>query len=121
MDRKEICEAIVLTAAEKKLLKEIYRNPHRKCERAEVEALEEVGLVEQDTEKQPNFGVPFPGGTYYVSDFYFVYKEYLRDKRRDMTLQSLWLPIVVSIITTLTVNALQWLWPLLLQWSSSCH
>ena len=34
MDRKEICEAIVLTAAEKKLLKEIYRNPHRKCERA---------------------------------------------------------------------------------------
>ena len=121
MDRKEICEAIVLTAAEKKLLKEIYRNPHRKCERAEVEALEEVGLVEQDTEKQPNFGVPFPVGTYYVSDFYFVYKEYLRDKRRDMTLQSLWLPIVVSIITTLTVNALQWLCPLLLQWSSSCH
>lgn len=46
MDRKEICDAIVLTAAEKKLLKEIYRNPHRKCERAEVEALEEVGLVE---------------------------------------------------------------------------
>lgn len=56
-----------------------------------------------------------------MSDFYFVYKEYLRDKRRDMTLQSLWLPIVVSIITTLTVSALQWLWPLLLQWSSSCH
>ena len=56
-------------------------------------------------------------GSEYIRD----YEEYLKDKHRDMMLSSLWLPIIVSIITTLVINALQWLWPLLLQWSASCH
>lgn len=86
MDRKELCEAVILSADEKKLLKEIYRHPHRKCEPEEIEALEEMGLVEEDAEKRPYFGVPIPLGAYCVSEFYLV---------------------VVSIITTLVVNALQ--------------
>ena len=43
------------------------------------------------------------------------------NNRRDRMLTSLWLPIVVSVITTLTVNALQWSWPLLVQWFANCH
>lgn len=48
-----------------------------------------------------------------MSDFYQVYREYKKDRFREMAMQSLWLPIVVSIITNITVDALQWLWPLI--------
>ena len=113
--QKSDCENIVLSAADKRLLKNIEKHPHYKCRPEKVETLRFFGLVSCDaTGEVDAFHAPIVRiGTYCVSDFYFVYKEYLRDKYRDMTLQSLWLPIVVSIVTTLTVNALQWLWPLL--------
>lgn len=43
----------------------------------------------------------------------------LRQSRKSELFKSLWLPIIVSLVTTLTVNALQWLWPLLSRWFSN--
>ena len=57
--------------------------------------------------------------TYCVTDFYRIYEEYLRQSRKSELFKSLWLPIIVSLVTTLTVNALQWLWPLLSRWFSN--
>lgn len=121
MQRRTDCENVILSAKEKKLLKKIQRHPHRKCSNQEIHTLKMMGLVTPDTCGVDAFNAPIPTGTYCVSEFYLVYKEYRKDNRRDRMLTSLWLPIVVSVITTLTVNALQWSWPLLVQWFANCH
>lgn len=46
-------------------------------------------------------------------------KKYQKQKRRRMRLTSVWLPILVSFITTLVVNAPQWLLPLIERWLTS--
>lgn len=58
---------------------------------------------------------------YVDEDFneYGIHEEYLRQSRKSELFKSLWLPIIVSLVTTLTVNALQWLWPLLSRWFSN--
>ena len=56
---------------------------------------------------------------YVASDFYWVYREYQHAKYRDLFLSSFWLPVLVSILTNLTIDALQWLLPLILQWFST--
>lgn len=117
--QKSDCENIVLSAKDKELLKEIKNHPHRECDWNEVHSLRFFELVSPDIDGIDGFGCPIETSKYHVSDFYFVYEEYLKDKRRDMMLSSLWLPIIVSIITTLVINALQWLWPLLAQWCAS--
>lgn len=44
------------------------------------------------------------------------YKEISASKTKDLLLKSVALPIAVSMITTLTIDALKWLWPQILQW-----
>ena len=40
-------------------------------------------------------------------------------ERKELFLRSLWLPILVSFLTTLTVHGLQWLLPRLTEWFAS--
>ncbi len=119
MDRKEKCERVVLTPEEKTLLRDIKLHPHKKCSREEIWNLYELDLVKPDTSGEDDFHQPIPKDTYCVSDFYWVYHEYQHTKYRDLFLSSLWLPILVSILTNLTIDALQWLLPLILQWFST--
>ncbi len=119
MERKTDCENVVLSAEEKKLLKEIQKHPHMVCDEQKIHSLLVMNLVSPDTDGVNALHEPIPTGTYCVSDFYRVYCEYKKDRFREMSLQSLWLPILVSVITTLTINALQWWLPLLVQWCAS--
>lgn len=49
------------------------------------------------------------------------YRELCKLEKQKLLLKSVYLPILVSVVTTLTVLALQWLWPLLTRWLSSFH
>lgn len=44
------------------------------------------------------------------------YKEIRLSQTKNLLLKSVALPVAVSFITTLTINALKWLWPQILQW-----
>ena len=57
----------------------------------------------------------------YLSHKGLHYKELSALDRRQTLLKSVWLPILVSIATNITVSVLQWLWPLIIQWLSSFH
>lgn len=112
--KKADCENVVLSAADKELLRKIRKCPHCKCDPKEIENLRFFGLIREDPSGEVDaFHEPIGAGTYAVSDFYLVYEEYMKDKRRNMMLSSLWMPIVVSIITNLAVDVLQWLLPLI--------
>lgn len=113
MERKTDCENVVLSAYEKRLLKTISRNPHMPCDFSDAQDLIRMGLIEPDGFFNKNSHEFAPQETYHVTKFYTVYREYRKDRFRELSLQSLWLPIVVSIITNLTVDVLQWLWPLI--------
>lgn len=112
--QKADCENVVLSAADKELLKKIKEHPHYRCDPKELGNLRFFELVQEDPSGETDpFHDPIGAGTYCVSDFYLVYEEYKKDRFREMAMQSLWLPIVVSIITNIIVDALQWLWPLI--------
>lgn len=111
MERKRDCENVVLSAEEKKLLKKIQKHPHMKCEETEIRPLLLMDLVVSDTDGVDGFNEPIPTGTYCVSNFYLVYREYKKDRFWEMSLQSLWMPILVSFITTTAINLLRWLLP----------
>lgn len=119
MDRKQQCERIFLTKSERKLLKQLDRRPHAQLSKDVVGPLLEMGLVVADTKGADPFNRPLPTGTYCVSELYRVYQAYLADRCFWLSLKSLWLPIVVSVITTLTVTGLQWSLPRLIQWLTS--
>ena len=91
MNRKSDCEAIILSPDENRLLRKISHHPHTKCDRSEVAGLSSMGLIKAARD----------------------------ESRKSELFKSLWLPIIVSLVTTLTVNALQWLWPLLSRWFSN--
>ena len=114
MDRKEKCERVVLTPEEKTLLRDIKLHPHKKCNREEIWNLYELDLVKPDTSGEDDFHQPIPKDTYCVSDFYWVYRSYIRAKYFDMFLSSFWLPFGVSLVTSLLTTMPQWL-PWLLQ------
>lgn len=110
--QKADCENVVLSAADKELLRKIRKCPHCKCDPKEIENLRFFGLIREDPSGEVDaFYEPIGAGTYSVSDFYLVYEEYLKDKRRDIMLSSLWLPILVSFITTTAINLLGGLLP----------
>lgn len=119
MDRKSKCESIVLTKYEKKLLRRIRRKPHTKCNRDEIWPLYEMDLVYPDTEGVDAFNMPIWKDTYCVSELYQIYRSYKAELWFWLMLKSMWLPIVVSIITNLTVDGIQWSLPLIQQWFSS--
>ena len=121
MNRKSDCEAIILSPDEKRLLRKISRHPHTKCDRSEVAGLSSMGLIKADRDESVDitYQPMHMLDTYCVTDFYRIYEEYLRQARKSELFKSLWLPIIVSLVTTLTVNALQWLWPLLSRWFSN--
>ena len=93
MDRKEKCERVILSQNEKKLLRDIKRHPHKKCDKTEVWNLYTLNLVEPDTEGEDAFHQPIPKDTYCVSDFYWIYHEYRRDLFMDKLLTAFWLPM----------------------------
>mgnify|MGYP007024214194 CR=1 FL=1 len=119
MNRKEECERVVLTKEEKRLLRFIHQHPHTKCERCQIWPLYEMNLVCPDTQGVDAFNAPIPLDTYCTSDFYQIYQAYRSEKRFWLVLKSLWLPILVSVITNLTVDGIQWWLPLLQQWFAS--
>lgn len=47
------------------------------------------------------------------------YKREITSKRRELWLKNAWIPIIVSIATTLSINGLKQLWPLIQRWVSS--
>ena len=105
---------IALSAADKKLLKEIARHPHKECSREEIQVLRSSGLVDAETLGCTLSGMSIETGLYQVSALYPRYKEYLKEKRRTLFLKSLWIPLGVSVITNLIAIALQWLLPRIL-------
>ena len=119
MDRKSLCDKIILTKSEKRLLHRINKHPHMKCSREEIWPLYEMDLVRPDTEGVDAFNAPIPKDTYCVSELYQIYQSYRTEQRFWLILKSLWLPIVVSIITNLSTDGIQWLWPLIRQWLAS--
>lgn len=100
----------MLTREEKDWLKRIQKNPGMECPQAEVWQLYLYDLIEP-----VNPGEGLNPHHFHTSEFYVVYREYLSDKRKDQIFESLWLPIVVSIVTTLTVDVLQWWLPQILR------
>lgn len=120
MNRKTECESIVLTRSERRLLHDIARHPRQPHDWKTVYSLRKMGLIAEDTsdDECDALGQPVPLGTYSTTDFYKVYCAYKRERAQLLALKSIWLPIVVSLITTLTITGLQWLWPLLTQWLS---
>ena len=104
MERKQKCESIVLSREEKKLLAEIKRHPHTKCEYSEVKALLSMGLIRQDTNGFDSLHQAILLDTYCVSDFYKVYLEYRREKMFWVLTQSFWMPLAVSFVTSLVMN-----------------
>lgn len=110
MERKAKCEKIVLTKEESRVLKQIHKNPELECDVKIAKSLYFMGLV---TPKR--IGDDFDFSHCSTSEFYGVYVSYSQEKKREQLFQSLWLPIAVSAITTLIVDALQWLWPLIPQ------
>lgn len=119
MDRKSECEKIVLTKSEKKLLRYISRHPHTKCSQRKIEPLYIMDLVQPDTNGVDALNSPVRLDTYCVSDFYHVYMGYLAERRFDLMLKSIWLPIMVSILTNLSTDGIQWLLPLIREWFSN--
>lgn len=109
MDRKEKCDAIILTKQEKKLLKRISHSPHLKCDKCAVQPLYDMGLVAPDEKMVDGFGCPVPTDTYCVTDFYFVYDEFCREKQWLILTQGFWLPFGVSVVTNLISVGIQWL------------
>lgn len=116
MDRKAACEQIVLTKGERRLLRRISRHPHTRCSRDKIWPLYEMDLVQPDAEGTDAFGAPVFKDTYCVSEQYRIYQAYRSEQRGLLMLKSLWLPIVVSVLTNLTVDGIQWLLPLIRQW-----
>src|SRR5699024_680523 len=102
-----------------KLLKQLDRRPHAQLSKDVVGPLLEMGLVVADTTGADPFNRPLPTGTYCVSELYRVYQAYLADRCFWLSLKSVWLPIVVSVITTLTVTGLLWSLPMLILWLAS--
>lgn len=119
MDRKSACEQIVLTNSEKRLLRHISKHPHTKCDPEKVRPLYDMDLVRADTEGVDPFNSPVRKDTYCVSELYHIYLAYCSEKRFLLMLKSLWLPVFVSIFTTLAINGLQWSLPLLAEWFAS--
>lgn len=111
MERKTDCENVVLSAYEKRLLKTISRKPHMPCDFSDVQDLIRMGLIEPDGFFNENSHEFAPRETYHVTKFYMVYQEYRRDRFRELSMQALWLPILVSFITTTAINLLGWLLP----------
>lgn len=110
MERKKQCEQIVLTKKEKKLLEQIQKNPDMNCNQDDVWQLYLYGLIRpMKTDNGLNMH------RFHIADFYAVYRDYLHEKRKDQIFESLWLPIVVSVVTTLTIDVLQWLLPQILR------
>ena len=108
--RRSACEAVILSKQEQRLLKKFKSGRRVPLEYNKAAALLVLELIEPCAE-DPD--------AYVASDFYWVYHEYQHTKYRDLFLSSLWLPILVSILTNLTIVALQWLLPLILQWFST--
>lgn len=60
MDRKSLCDKIILTKSEKRLLRYISKHPHTKCNREEIWPLYEMDLVCPDTDGVDAFNAPIP-------------------------------------------------------------
>lgn len=51
----------------------------------------------------------------------FLFEEKEQEARKNLLLEKAWLPIIVTIATTLVIDAAKWLFPLLKQWLASFH
>lgn len=103
MDRKEMCERIILTRQEKRLLGRIRRCKNGvKCSDDEVAALLEYGLIEPQREQIEGFGVPVPTGRYLLADFYAVYAAYRRRELLDYVADK-WIDVLASVISLLSL------------------
>lgn len=103
--RRSACEAVILSRQEKRLLKKFKSGGRIPLEYSKAAALLVLELIEPCAD-DPD--------VYVASDFYFVYRSYIRAKYFDMVLSSFWLPFGVSLVTSLLTTMPQWL-PWLLQ------
>lgn len=103
--RRSACEAVILSRQEKRLLKKFKSGQRVPLEYSKAAALLALELIEPCAD-DPD--------VYVASDFYFVYRSYIRAKYFDMVLSSFWLPFGVSLVTSLLTTMPQWL-PWLLQ------
>ena len=63
--------------------------------------------------------MPQPTGRMTISDLGRDYLVCHRQTRRDLWLKSVWLPILVTVVTNLTIHGIGWLLPRIQQWLSS--
>lgn len=73
------------------------------------------GLVEQDIEHIPGYrGKPLD--TCHITDRGRDFLAYYRDMRRDIWLKNVWIPIIVSFVTTVSTNYIIPKLPMLTEW-----
>ena len=63
--------------------------------------------------------MPKATGRMTASDLGRDYLIYYRQAQRDVWMKSVWLPILVTIITNLVILGIEWLLPQIQQWLSS--
>lgn len=66
-----------------------------------------------------------PNGDYSITDLgkktLQDYNSKIKKEKNELWLKNAWIPIIVSVVTTLAINGLQWLIPQILKWLSNFH
>lgn len=104
-----------LTFAERRALKRAIRKsvPERKVHKRLVR----FGLMSQEVSGEPGH-MPTPTGKVQTTVDGIDYLAYYKKERHDMWLKNMWIPIIVSFVTTVAINYLLPKLPLMLRWLS---
>lgn len=102
-----------LTFAERHALKRAIKKsvPERKVHKRLVR----LGLMSQEVSGKPGY-MPTPTGKVQTSENGIDYLAYYKKERHDLWLKNMWIPIIVSFATTVTVNYILPKLPLMLKW-----
>lgn len=104
-----------LTFAERRALKRAIRKsvPEKKVHKRLVR----FGLMSKEVSGEPGY-MPTPTGKVLTTTDGIDYLAYYQKERHDLWLKSMWIPIIASFATTVTVNYILPKLPLMLRWLS---
>lgn len=106
---------IALTRTETKILEKSAKVPIPKnsCTR-----LLRLDLVDEIMEYSHG-DMPIETGMCEITDKGTDFLAYRKQFKKDVLLENAWIPVVVSILTNLSTDGIQWLLPLIQQWFAS--
>lgn len=102
---------IALTRTETKILKKSAKTPIPKNSCARLLRLD---LVEEIMEYSHG-DMPIETGLCEITDIGTDFLAYRKQFKKDILLENAWIPVVVSILTNLLTDGIQWLLPLIQQ------